>query len=149
MDMNTKNRNNRPQDSDEELVVQYLQEQITDIPDNGFSERVAQAIRHQPAARQARIVVLNRRWTALCAVVALVLLLNVPLDVQFLNAAQLLATQSTALVARLSSNHFSLLPILVSALVLYYIFLFDLLSDLHRTQQAQILWDSRRGDLAE
>ncbi len=48
---------------EEQLVNQFLHEQTTEIPDNGFSQRVMNAL---PDNRERR---LNHLWVALCTLI--------------------------------------------------------------------------------
>lgn len=128
--MTTNHQNDKQPLNNDELVRQFLLDNApADIPDGGFSQRVSKALAEQPQPRQPRIITLNRLWTAACAVVAIVILLNVPVAAQFNSAAQLFMTQGTALVARASASHPEPLTLIIGALAIFYVCLFNLLED--------------------
>ena len=54
-------------ENDDQLLAQFFAEQVHEIEDNGFTERV---LRQLPA-RSAR---LNRIWTAICVAIGLLML---------------------------------------------------------------------------
>ena len=123
--------------ADEELVSRFFSENVpsnnvSDIPDNGFSLRVSQAIAGLPPSGSTRMITLNRVWSCLCAAVVIVYLVKVDITGQLRLAVQTVMTELSLFSGSFPPSASTLLTLVLGILIMFNVVVFNVVAESRR-----------------
>ncbi|MBQ8047650.1 MAG: DUF5056 domain-containing protein [Prevotella sp.] len=116
--------------ADEALVEQFFMEhRQASIPDNGFAEKVMEAVAQLPAAQKPRVYQLNRIWSVACGVAAVIFLIRADALTQLKQCFWNIVNEVQNVFTAIDITSSTVVTLLLGSLTLLYVGLFNIVAD--------------------